>query len=104
MKLDDVLMLAGVDGNLLQRESRGVKQAIARSERAKRNVSLLRASRLRYREAYEHVKSSPVPQRLSEQTNCRFFIFYDAVNSLVIQKGFAKTRLSRRSQAGFTNI
>jgi anti-sigma factor RsiW len=64
MKLDNFLLMACVDGNLSPQNSEGLKQAIARSDRVRRCVALLQASRLPYQRAYKHLKTPPVPPKL----------------------------------------
>jgi anti-sigma factor RsiW len=73
MKLDDVLLMACVDGELSERDSTGLRQAIMKSARAMRRVALFQASRLPYRKAFEDQESLPVPATLTrkiEQLMC----------------------------------
>lgn len=66
MKLDDILLMAYVDGELPPQERQQVETEIASSPDVAERVALLTASCLAYREAFAHQKLPPVPARLTK--------------------------------------
>lgn len=64
MKIDDASLLAYVDGELSDSEREQVEKAIRESEDLASRVSMLRASQLPYRRAFEQQALPPMPQSL----------------------------------------
>jgi anti-sigma factor RsiW len=67
MKLDDILLMAYVDGELSPQERQQVAQQIAASPDAEERVAHLAASRLPFREAFGSQKLPPVPDSLTKK-------------------------------------
>ncbi|HVE10498.1 MAG TPA: zf-HC2 domain-containing protein [Paraburkholderia sp.] len=67
MKLDDILLMAYVDGELSPQERRQVEEQIAASPDAEERIAHLTASRLPYREAFGSQKLPPVPDSLTRK-------------------------------------
>jgi anti-sigma factor RsiW len=67
MKLDDILLMAYVDGELSPQERRQVEEQIAASPEAEERIAHLTASRLPYREAFGSQKLPPVPDSLTKK-------------------------------------
>jgi anti-sigma factor RsiW len=67
MKMDDILLLAYVDGELAPEEQLEVEQAINASADIAERVALLEASKLPYRQAYAQQKLPPVPDSLKQK-------------------------------------
>lgn len=65
MTMDDILLMAYVDGELTPREREDVEKTISASPEIAERVALLTASALRYRHAFTHQKLPPVPERLT---------------------------------------
>ncbi|WP_027209673.1 anti-sigma factor family protein [Burkholderia sp. WSM2232] len=64
MKIDDASLLAYVDGELSDSEREQVEKAIRESEDLASRVSMLRASQLPYRRAFEQQALPPMPESL----------------------------------------
>jgi len=64
MKIDDASLLAYVDGELSGSEREQVEKAIRESEDLASRVSMLRASQLPYRRAFEQQALPPMPESL----------------------------------------
>jgi anti-sigma factor RsiW len=67
MKIDDILLLAYVDGELAPGERLEVEKAINASADIAERVALLEASKLPYRRAYAQQKLPPVPDSLKQK-------------------------------------
>jgi anti-sigma factor RsiW len=67
MKLDDILLMAYVDGELSPQERQQVAQEIAESPDAEERIAHLAASRLPFREAFGSQKLPPVPDSLTQK-------------------------------------
>ncbi len=67
MKLDDIRLMAYVDGELSTTERQEVESEIATSPDTAERVALLSASRLPYSEAFAHQKLPPVPESLTRK-------------------------------------
>jgi anti-sigma factor RsiW len=67
MKIDDILLLAYVDGELTPGERLEVEKAIEASADIAERVELLEASRLPYQQAYARQKLPPVPDSLTQK-------------------------------------
>ncbi|WP_321938673.1 anti-sigma factor [Paraburkholderia sp. J8-2] len=65
MTMDDILLMAYVDGELTPREREDVEKTISASPEIAERVALFTASALRYRHAFAHQKLPPVPKRLT---------------------------------------
>ncbi|WP_322044207.1 anti-sigma factor [Paraburkholderia sp. J67] len=65
MTMDDILLMAYVDGELTPRERSEVEQSISVSPEIAQRVALYAASALDYQHAFRHQKLPPVPQRLA---------------------------------------
>lgn len=63
--MDDMLLMAYVDGNLQPRERREVERTIVVSAEVAERVALLRASALPYRRAFQRQQLPPVPESLA---------------------------------------
>ena len=63
--MDDILLMAYVDGNLQPRERKEVERTIVVSADVAERVALLRASALPYRRAFQHQQLPPVPESLT---------------------------------------
>jgi anti-sigma factor RsiW len=64
MKIDDILLLSYVDGELPVDRKQQVEEGIGSSAELAERVALLRASRLPYQQAFAHQKLPEVPERL----------------------------------------
>ncbi|AXF25738.1 anti-sigma factor [Burkholderia pyrrocinia] len=64
MKMDDILLMAYVDGELTSHQREEVDRAIGTSADIARRVALFEASVLPYQRAFQHEESPPVPQSL----------------------------------------
>ncbi len=64
MKIDDVLLLSYVDGELPVDQKQQVEEGIRSSAELAERVALLRASRLPYQHAFAHQKLPAMPPRL----------------------------------------
>lgn len=67
MKLDDMLLMAYVDGELSPIERQEIEKEIAASPEAAERVALFSASRLPYDEAFSDQKLPPVPESLTKK-------------------------------------
>jgi anti-sigma factor RsiW len=67
MKLDDMLLMAYVDGDLSPVERQEIEKEIAASPEAAERVALFSASRLPYDEAFADQKLPPVPESLTKK-------------------------------------
>jgi anti-sigma factor RsiW len=67
MKLDDMLLMAYVDGDLSPIERQEIEKEIAASPEAAERVALFSASRLPYDEAFADQKLPPVPESLTKK-------------------------------------
>src|ERR1700754_4850229 len=67
MKLDDMLLMAYVDGELSPKERQEIEKEIATSPEAAERVALYSASRLPYNEAFADQKLPPVPESLAKR-------------------------------------
>jgi anti-sigma factor RsiW len=65
MKIDDASLLAYVDSELSTEERAQVENAIRESDEIASRVSMLRASQLPYREAFDQQALPPMPESLS---------------------------------------
>ncbi|WP_233888611.1 anti-sigma factor family protein [Paraburkholderia flagellata] len=65
MTMDDILLMAYVDGELMPREREDVEKTISASPEIAERAALFTASALRYRHAFAHQKLPPVPEQLS---------------------------------------
>jgi anti-sigma factor RsiW len=65
MKMDDIVLMAYVDGVLPQQDCRRVECEIAASPDVAERVTLFKASCMPYREAFVHQKLPPPPERLT---------------------------------------
>jgi len=65
MRIDDILLMAYVDGELSPQQREQVEQGIGASPELAERTALLRASRLPYQRAFAHQKLPPVPERLA---------------------------------------
>jgi anti-sigma factor RsiW len=63
--MDDILLMAYVDGELTPHEREDVEKTISVSPEIAERVALFAASALRYRHAFAHQKLPPVPERLT---------------------------------------
>ncbi|WP_027209642.1 anti-sigma factor family protein [Burkholderia sp. WSM2232] len=63
--MDDILLMAYVDGNLQPRERKEVERTIVDSADVAERVALLRASALPYRRAFQRQQLPPVPESLA---------------------------------------
>uniref|UniRef100_E1TEB9 Putative transmembrane anti-sigma factor n=1 Tax=Burkholderia sp. (strain CCGE1003) TaxID=640512 RepID=E1TEB9_BURSG len=63
--MDDILLMAYVDGNLQPRERKEVERTIGVSADVAERVALLRASALPYRRAFQRQQLPPVPESLA---------------------------------------
>jgi anti-sigma factor RsiW len=66
MIIDDILLMAYVDGELPLRERQEVEKAIDASADLAERAALLKASKLPYQVAYAHQKLPPVPEKLAQ--------------------------------------
>ncbi|MBT2790064.1 anti-sigma factor family protein [Paraburkholderia strydomiana] len=64
MKVDDPQLLAYVDGGLQPNERASVDAQLRESEKLRKKVALLRASRVDFAEAFAHQELPPVPESL----------------------------------------
>ncbi|HEY4294996.1 MAG TPA: zf-HC2 domain-containing protein [Paraburkholderia sp.] len=64
MRIDDILLMAYVDGELSPHECRYIETAIAASPDMTECVAFLNASRLPYRAAFAQQKLPPIPESL----------------------------------------
>ncbi|WP_321844744.1 anti-sigma factor [Paraburkholderia bannensis] len=64
MTMDDILLMAYVDGELTPREREDVEQSISVSPEIAQRVALFSASALNYRHAFAYQKLPAVPERL----------------------------------------
>ncbi|WP_322054012.1 anti-sigma factor [Paraburkholderia bannensis] len=64
MTMDDILLMAYVDGELTPREREDVEQSISESPEIAQRVALFAASSLNYRYAFAYQKLPSVPERL----------------------------------------
>ena len=69
MKIDDASLLAYVDGELSGPEREQVEKAIRESEDLASRVSMLRASQLPYRHAFEQQALPPMPESLGRSVD-----------------------------------
>ncbi|SRR5258706_11740471 len=67
MKMDDILLMAYVDGELPPEEREQVEKEIKASPDVAERVALFEASRLPYREAFAWQKLPPVPDSLTKK-------------------------------------
>src|SRR5262245_43495356 len=67
MKLDDILLMAYVDGDLSPQERQQVEQEIAASPEVAERFAYFSASRLPFREAFGSQKLPPVPDSLTKK-------------------------------------
>jgi anti-sigma factor RsiW len=67
MNMDDVLLMAYVDGELTPRERENVEKTMSVSPDVARRVACFQASALRYRHAFAHQRLPPVPERLAQR-------------------------------------
>jgi anti-sigma factor RsiW len=67
MKLDDMLLMAYVDGDLSPIERQEIEKEIAASPEAAERVALFSASRLPYNDAFADQKLPPVPESLTKK-------------------------------------
>jgi anti-sigma factor RsiW len=67
MKLDDMLLMAYVDGELSPNERQEIEKALAASPEAAERVALFSASRLPYDDAFADQKLPPVPESLTKK-------------------------------------
>jgi anti-sigma factor RsiW len=67
MKLDDMLLMAYVDGDLSPTQRQEIENEIATSPEAAERVALFSASRLPYGEAFVDQKLPPVPESLTKK-------------------------------------
>jgi anti-sigma factor RsiW len=67
MTMDDILLLAYVDGELAPEERLEVEKAIQTSATLAERVALLEASKLPYRHAFAQQKLPPVPESLKQK-------------------------------------
>jgi anti-sigma factor RsiW len=67
MNIDDIQLLAYVDGELAPGERLEIEKAIDLSADIAERVALLEASKLPYRQAYAHQKLPPVPDSLKQK-------------------------------------
>lgn len=65
MTMDDILLMAYIDGELTPREREDVEKTISVSPEIAERVALFAASALRYQHAFAHQKLPPVPERLA---------------------------------------
>jgi anti-sigma factor RsiW len=66
MKIDDILLMAYVDGELSPQECRQVENEIAASPEVAERVAFFAASRLPYHEAFAQQKLPPIPESLTK--------------------------------------
>ncbi|MEX3981091.1 anti-sigma factor [Paraburkholderia sp. EG287A] len=78
MTMDDILLMAYVDGELTPREREDVEKTISVSPEIAERVALFAASALRYRHAFAHQKLPPVPERLTLEIAQLSRAYYDA--------------------------
>ncbi|WP_310631916.1 anti-sigma factor [Paraburkholderia sp.] len=67
MNMDDVLLMAYVDGELTPRERENVEKTMSVSPDVARRVACFQASALRYRHAFAYQRLPPVPERLARR-------------------------------------
>ncbi|HEY3596155.1 MAG TPA: anti-sigma factor [Paraburkholderia sp.] len=67
MKMDDILLMAYVDGELSPAERQKVESELAASPELAERVALFSASHLPYGDAFEHQKLPPVPESLTKK-------------------------------------
>jgi anti-sigma factor RsiW len=67
MKVDDILLMAYVDGELAPHERHEVEREIGSSAELAERVALFRASTLPYEEAFAHQELPPVPASLTQK-------------------------------------
>ncbi|QGZ59525.1 anti-sigma factor family protein [Paraburkholderia acidiphila] len=65
MTMDDILLMAYVDGELTPREREDVEKTISVSPEIAERLARFAASALRYQHAFAHQKLPPVPERLT---------------------------------------
>ncbi|MCP3718327.1 anti-sigma factor [Paraburkholderia sp. CNPSo 3281] len=65
MTMDDILLMAYVDGELMPREREDVEKTIGVSPEIAERVAVFAASTLRYQHAFAQQKLPPVPERLT---------------------------------------
>ncbi|TDG03311.1 anti-sigma factor [Paraburkholderia guartelaensis] len=98
MTMDDILLMAYVDGELTPREREDVEKTISASPEVAERVELYAASALRYRHAFAHQKLPPVPERLT-RTIAQLSRAYSEV-----PEASASTRRSAAEPAGFSRF
>jgi anti-sigma factor RsiW len=67
MTMDDILLMAYVDGELTPRERDDVEQSISISPEIAQRVALYAASALDYQHAFVHQRLPPIPPRLTAE-------------------------------------
>src|SRR5580698_9690490 len=67
MKMDDLHLMAYVDGELSPHDRHEVEREMTRSAEVSDRVALLKASQLPYQEAFAHQKLPPVPESLTRK-------------------------------------
>lgn len=67
MKMDDILLMAYVDGELTPQEREEVETAMSRSADIAERIALLEASVLPYQRAFQHQQLPPVPDSLERK-------------------------------------
>jgi anti-sigma factor RsiW len=67
MKMDDLHLMAYVDGELSPNDRHEVEREMSRSVEVSDRVALLKASQLPYQEAFSHQKLPPVPESLTRK-------------------------------------
>lgn len=67
MKMDDLHLMAYVDGELSPHDRHEVEREMSRSVEVSDRVALLKASQLPYQEAFAHQKLPPVPESLTRK-------------------------------------
>lgn len=67
MKMDDLHLMAYVDGELSPHDRHEVEREMTRSAEVSDRVALLKASQLPYQEAFAHQKLPPVPESLARK-------------------------------------
>lgn len=67
MNMDDIVLLAYVDGELTPEERLEVEKAVNASTEIAERVALLEASKLPYREVYARQKLPPIPDSLKQK-------------------------------------
>src|SRR5258707_13711835 len=67
MKVDDLLLMAYVDGELAPHERQQVEREIDSSDELADRIALFRASNLPYQDAFAHQDLPPVPDSLTQK-------------------------------------